>query len=59
MRGMKFWRDENTDEIIVEIFNACDLLTIQKELVNDGYCIIKILCKDENHIYMKVKDKSE
>jgi hypothetical protein len=45
---------------IVEIWNSCDLLSIQQQLTDSGYIIDRVVGEDRNHTFMKVrKPKSD
>lgn len=49
MRNYNIYIDEKGDYCIVEIFNQCDVQSVQRGLVNDGYIIISL-----SYPYMKV-----
>ena len=54
MRNYKIWKDENNEyELLIEIFNDCDVLNVQKEFVNNGY-IIKEYFKGTYHTFIRV-----
>ena len=41
MKPYKIWKEkDNEEEALVEVFNDCDILSVQKELIEDGYKII-------------------
>lgn len=46
--------EENGEYCIVEIFNRCDVQSVQKELINNGYTIISL-----SYPYMKVSKERE
>ena len=39
------------NEVIVEIFNECDILKVQEIMVKEGYIIIEVICEK----YMKCR----
>lgn len=43
------WKNENTPELLIEIFNECDLQGVQKEFLEKGYIIIRV-----GHLFDKV-----
>lgn len=54
MSKYREWKDE-FGGILVEIFNECDILNIQREYIDKGYLIIEI-CRGVfgNHTFMKI-----
>ncbi len=41
MSKYRVWKCDNDEELLIEIFNEVDLLSVQKEFVNKGYVIVK------------------
>lgn len=41
MSEYRIWKCDNDEELLIEIFNEQDLLSVQKEFVNKGYVIVK------------------
>ncbi len=53
MMNYTVWKRENLEdelvieELLIEVFNGCDLLNVQKQFVNNGYIITE--CFDTNN----------
>ena len=54
MKNYRIWKQENNeDELLVEVFNECDILSIQKEFTEKGYKI-DYCFKGLVHTFIKV-----
>lgn len=58
MSNYIIWRCENEFELLIEIFNECDLPNVQKEFLEKGYIIIRVDYAF-NYTFMKVVKKDE
>lgn len=52
------WKNDNTPELLIEIFNEYDLQDVQKEFVEKGYIIVRIDYGFSN-VLMKVVKRDE
>ena len=52
------WKNDNTPELLIEIFNECDLPNIQKEFLEKGYIIIRVGHLFDK-VFMKVVEKDD
>lgn len=41
MNNYRVWKCDNDEELLIEIFNEEDLLSVQQEFANKGYIIIR------------------
>lgn len=41
MMNYRIWKCDDDEYIIVEVFNKCDIRSIQKEFINKGYVVIE------------------
>lgn len=58
MTNYIIWKRGNVDEFLIEIFHESDLQSVQKEILEKGYIIIRIdYAFDE--VFMKVVKKDE
>lgn len=57
MRNYRIWKIEDDDEtIIVELFNNCDILSVQKEFVNKGYIVKEVVIGFNDKYMMKLEN---
>ena len=59
MMNYTIWnRDDNEDEILVEVFNGNDVHEIQKQFVNRGYVVEEYFdtCNSSFIRFLKVKE---
>ena len=53
MNNYIIWKSENSNELLIEILNKCDLSNVQKEFLEKGYVITRVSL-DFDRIFMKV-----
>lgn len=58
MSNYIIWNYGNEAELLIEIFNECDLQSVQKEFLEKGYIIIRIDYAF-NEVFMRVVKKDE
>lgn len=58
MSNYIIWNCENKVELLIEIFNECDLPNVQKEFLEKGYIIIRADYAFDN-VFMKVVKEDE
>lgn len=55
MKNYKIWQLKDIEEeLLVEVFNDCDILTVQNEFIEAGYKIIHCQ-KWYNHAFMLIE----
>ncbi len=55
MKNYKIWKQkDNEEQLLVEVFNDCDVISVQKEFIEDGYKIIQCQ-KWYSHTFMLVE----
>lgn len=59
MNKYTIWKCENEDELLIEIFNECDLQSVQKEFLEKGYIIILVDYAFDNVVMKVVKKDNE
>lgn len=59
MMNYTVWTNENNeDELLIEVFNGCDLLSVQKQFVNNGYIIEECFYTNNASFIKCYKDKA-
>ena len=55
MKNYKIWQEkDNEEQLLIEVFNDCDILSVQKQFIEDGYKIIHCQ-KWYNHTFMLIE----
>lgn len=57
MINYRIWECENADgTIIVELFNNCDILSVQKEFISKGYIVKEVIIGFHGKYMMRLED---